>query len=774
MNEYLTMFIDETREHLQAWSDGMLTLEKHADAETIATIFRAAHTIKGMAMTMGFTRMGEVTHKAENLLDEVRQGKRVVDSELVDTLFHSLDVLESLLADVEETAQEREEIALAAAGTQAKEQVQAALVEQAAGAVALAEQPASAPADAAGTNEIVRSVAHRAMEQGRRVYELRIGFAPECVMPMARFAQLLQRVDQNELLMTIPDAAVLEQGDYTGEIVLVLATLEDVEALLGRVTDISELEIETVREWRMSEAGAAEPSQNLLPSTRITEDDHVVKVVQAALKQGKRVYEVGVRLHVDTVLKSARMYMVFEAVGGQDQLLYTRPGMREIEDEAFSRDVLFVMWSTEEVGAIKRAVEGVADIELVQLREWTETDGSAQAGPNLVQGNARSQKGEAKAKKASATVRVDVDKLDLLMNLFSEIAIDKTRFESLAAEFGDARLVETVAHMSRATNDLQELIMSIRMIPVGSVFQRFPRMVRDTARSLGKAIEFTMSGEETELDRMVVEELADPLMHLLRNSLDHGIEAGKDRRQRGKEETGQIALRAYPVGNRVVIEVEDDGGGIDRARVLRKAVERGLVSASESEGLSDAEVYRLLFASGFSTADTVTDLSGRGVGLDVVKSKIESLSGRVEVESQEGQGTKFTITLPVTLALLQSIMVRIDEHPFAVPLAAIEEIQEEPESRRLGEQEVVVWRGQVTPLVRARTTFGLGVAKERGHVLYVMRGREHMGLVVDDVVAQQEVVLKPLPKAVKDVAYFAGATILGDGQVALVLDPGAF
>lgn len=773
MSDYLGMFIDETREHLQAWSDGMLTLEKHEDAATIATIFRAAHTIKGMAMTMGYTRMGEVTHQAENWLDEVRQGKRHVDATFIDTLFRSLDVLEGLLADVEATGQERDRVEAVKMEGALAQQVKMT-EDQVAVVGALMGNPDRVTGEEKqeGVYEAVQAVAQQAMVQGRRVYEIQIDFAKGCLMPMARFAQLLQRVDQDELLLTRPDATVLDVGDYAEDITLVLATEEEVELLLERIADISEVVVRSVREWQMTESGEATRGADVLPQTRVTEDDHVVKVVKAALRQNKRVYEVGVRLHANTILKSARMYMVFEAIGGQDQLLYTQPSMRAIEQEEFMRDVLFVMWSTEEAEGIRRAVEGVADIELVQLREWTHEQGSAQAGPNLAETARQEQKGETKAKKASATVRVDVDKLDVLMNLFSEIAIDKTRFESLATEFGDSRLLETVAHMSRATNDLQELIMSIRMIPIGSVFQRFPRMVRDTARSLKKEIEFTMSGEATELDRMVVEELADPLMHLLRNSLDHGIEAADVRRQQGKEEMGHIALRAYPVGNRVVIEVEDDGGGIARDRVLRKATERGLVTAGDV--LADAEVYQLLFASGFSTSDQVTDLSGRGVGLDVVKSKIESLSGRVEVESTILQGTKFIITLPVTLALLQSIMVRIDDQSFAVPLAAIEEIQEEPLSKQLGEKEVVVWRGRVTPLVRTRSTFGVAAATERGHVLYVQRGREHVGLIVDDVVGQQEVVLKPLPQAVKDVPYFAGATILGDGKVALVLDPGAF
>jgi len=758
MNDYLSMFIDETHEHLQAWADGVLILEKGMDQETIATVFRAAHTIKGMAMTMGFTQMGNITHQAENILDEVRKGNRVVDGLLIDDLFRRLDHLEALLKTVEDTGVE--------GNITSREQTDMhKMVSE------IDIPPHSLALSHDLSYEQKRDeVAAQALQQGRQVYELVIGVTESCVMPLARFAQVMQQVDDRDVLVIWPEEVQRNNEQFRGPLTLLLAMNDEIDSWLDRIADISEIEVRSVVQSHHGEQGAEWTTDPvLLPEFHIADEDYVIQVVQTALQQGKRVYEVGIRLHANTLLKIARLYMVFEAVGGQDQLLYTKPSMRDIEEEKFSRDVLFVMWSTEGDAALRRAIDGISDIELIEFREWRKEEDSVKPSENLVEKKALNTKQG--GKKSGETIRVDVDKLDALMNLFSEIAIDKTRFESLVNEWGDVRFAEAVAHMSRATTDLQELIMSIRMIPVDSIFQRFPRMIRDTARKLEKVIAFEMQGEDTELDRMVAEELGDPLMHLLRNSLDHGIEAAEVRRQRGKDVTGHIQLRAYPAGNRVVIEVEDDGGGIDRDRVLRKAVERGLVAPGAE--LSDTDIDHLLFAPGFSTSDSVTELSGRGVGLDVVKNTIDKLSGHIEIESTPGQGSKFVITLPMTLALLQSIMLRVDENLFAIPLSVVEEIQEEGLCKSLVGGDVVIWREKVTPIIRLREVFQHPKG-DRGTVLFVSQGRKQIGLVVDEVMAQQEIVLKPLPKAVKDTQHFAGATILGNGEVVLILDPSAF
>jgi len=792
MNEYLSMFIDETREHLQAWSDGLLELEQTEDASEVSVIFRAAHTIKGMAMTMGFQRMGELTHHAENLLDGIRQGTLSVNSEIVDALLKALDVLEELLGGVEETGTEPELETEAIAHSL---EVLAKGGAQVAAATATTSQPASATAPSAAkkalgsrsngglgesvlvlddrVNDIIRTVAEKAIEKGYRVYEIALGFEDACIMPMARWAQVLQQINQNELLYTHPTAEVLDAGDYDGPIRFVMATMEDFEEIGARIANISEIVVTSIHEWSSVSGTTARNEKNLLPQGNITSDEYVVNVVHAALNKGLSVYEVGIRLNAQALLKSARLYLVFESIGGQDQLLYTQPSMRDIEEEKLGTDVLFIMWSNRPIEDIRQSVERISDIELVELRQWRDEAGRPKRGENTVETKKTDKvRSSSSTKRSASTIRVDTDKLDMLMNLFSELAIDKTRLEKIESELRNDALSQTVSHMSKVTNELQEIVMSMRMVPVETVFTRFPRMVRDTAMKLDKEVDFEMTGQSTELDRTVVEEIGDPIMHMLRNSLDHGLESAADRRRAGKQEKGKIVLRAYSAGNSVFIEVEDDGCGIDRDTVLEKAVRKGIVEAGAV--LTDEQVYQLLFHSGFSTAEVVTDLSGRGVGLDVVKSKIESLSGRVEVQSEKGKGTKFIIQLPMTLAIMQGLMISIDKNPYFIPLGSVAQVEAGTHSNILDGREVVVWREQVVPLVRVRKVFGLEWRPNEGYTVFIRRGKQTLGLVVDEVLGQQEVVLKSLDKRVRSVKWLSGATILGDGTVALVLDSNAF
>ncbi len=778
--EYLSMFIDETREHLQAWSDGMINMEKTGDLTAVATIFRAAHTIKGMAMTMGYKHMGEVTHKAENLLDDLRNNKLMITTPVVDALLHALDMLEMQLDDIEATEEESdrniqpiiEELTAVREGraytSAAKSAVQAAKAETAAAVAVQAVDTAEGISDQA----LIRKIAEKAMDDGFRIYEILIGFTPECIMPLARFAQWLQRIDQDSLLFTNPDSTILDAGDYTGDITAVIAAREDFEVVGETLADISEVVVRSIQEWTKNDGDTYVKSGNLLPQEgHITDDEHVRKVIEQALKQDFRVFEVGVLLAETCQMKTARIFMVFEAIGGQNHLLYTNPHVQQIEQEQMGRDVLFVMWSKEDLQTVQKAIQSISEVDLVELREWSKEGEETQRGPNMVQ-KTEQQKTTTTEKRKMSTVRVDTEKLDDLMNLVSELAIDKTRLERIRTEVPHTGLSETVDHMSRLSSQLQELIMSIRMVPVETVFNRFPRMVRDTSQQLGKEVDFTIVGQDTELDRTVVEEIGDPIMHMLRNSLDHGIESIAERRATGKPDNGHIELRAYAAGNHVFIEVEDDGHGINRDKVFKKALEKGLVSSSEH--LTDHQVYQLLFASGFSTADAISDLSGRGVGLDVVKSKIESLSGKVDVFSEEGKGTKFVVRLPMTLAIMDGLMVKIGDHPYLIPIGSITETGVLRGTQTVNGSEVVIWRDRVVPIIRARNIFNESASHEEGFVVFVNRGDKVVGIVVDELLGQFEVVLKTLDQRLKKIPYFAGATILGDGEVSLIIDANAF
>jgi len=378
------------------------------------------------------------------------------------------------------------------------------------------------------------------------------------------------------------------------------------------------------------------------------------------------------------------------------------------------------------------------------------------------------------------TIRVDIERLDVLMNLLSEMLIDRVRLEQLSGDLKHHDLTDTVEHLSRVSSDLQNIVLKLRMVPVDTVFSRFPRMMRDLAKSLDKKIDFIITGAETELDRTVIDEIGDPLVHLLRNAVDHGIESIEDRIAAGKPETGTVHLRAFHSGNHVFIEIEEDGHGIDRAMVLKKAIKNGVVTAERAAQMSDEQVYMLLFASGFSTAEKVSDISGRGVGLDVVRSKITSLGGHVIVESKLGQGTKFIVQLPLTLSILSAMLFRLGSEKYAIPLSSIVEtsmVKKEKIRRVHGGIRMVDYRDSVIPLLSLSTLFDCpnysDMEEEEVEIIIVRKGERIAALAIDDFIGQSEIVLKPLGSYLKNAPGFSGATILGDGQVALIIDPNA-
>ncbi len=378
------------------------------------------------------------------------------------------------------------------------------------------------------------------------------------------------------------------------------------------------------------------------------------------------------------------------------------------------------------------------------------------------------------------TVRVDIEKLDVLMNLVSELIIAKNSLVSASGTEGSkgTGFNEQIEYLESVTTNLHESVMKVRMVPIESVVNKFPRMIRDLSKKLDKKMELYMTGEETELDRTVVDEIGDPLMHLLRNSADHGLESAEIRRQRGKSETGSIFLNAYQDGNNVVIEVGDDGNGIDTEAVKLKAIERGVITPEQAENMAEKDIVDLLFNAGFSTAKVVSDVSGRGVGLDVVKSKIESLSGEVEVKTKLGEGSTFIIRLPLTLAIIQALMVVVGGEKYAISLGSIQTLEDIPVSdiKLVQSKEVINLRENVIPLIRVNEMLDIESSKgpdDNLMVVIVKKGDKLAGLVVDDLIGQQEIVIKSLGKYINKCKIISGATILGDGEVALILDTNA-
>ena len=695
VSQYLEIFIDETNEHLQNLSDCIMTLEKEPDnKDTINEVFRAAHSLKGMAGTMGFKRMQHLTHDMEDVFQEVRSDKIRVNSKMIDILFDCLDALDKYLENIKETSDE---------GTE----------------------------------------------------------------------------DNEAIIKELNDFIAQSEGKETA----------------------SSVEATEVKETPMQEENG---STKKFMEIELTNSEK--EAIKNAEESGKHVYGFTVYIHQDCLLKAARAFLVFKAVEDFGEIIVYRPSSQDIEDEKFELDFSFFLASEEALDKIIAAAKAVSEIDTVlaeevksDMLEKKEKMALAAEKPAAVQETAEAKPAAAEnttkktqsatAKKTtsnkpvtSRTVRVDIEKLDALMNQVSELIIAKNSLVSISTteggNFENQTFHEQIEYLERITTSLHESVMKVRMVPIESVVNKFPRMIRDLSRKLNKSMELYMSGEDTELDRTVVDQIGDPLQHLLRNSADHGLESAEVRKERGKPEKGAIYLNAFQEGNNVIIEVSDDGNGIDTEKVKEKAVERGVITPEQAENMSQKEVINLLFIPSFSMAKQITDISGRGVGLDVVRSNIEALGGDVEVSSTLGEGSKFTVRLPLTLAIIQALMVEIRQEKYAIALGSIQNIEDIPvkDIRYVEAKEVIHLRGMVIPLIRMDKILDIEPLEEDPEsltVVIVKKGDKYAGLVVDNLIGQQEIVIKSLGKFIKNNKMISGATILGDGEVALILDVNA-
>lgn len=477
-------------------------------------------------------------------------------------------------------------------------------------------------------------------------------------------------------------------------------------------------------------------------------------------------------------LKQARAYAIHHKLEDNGcEIVYTYPSVEEIEKENFDKELIYGVVTSKSIGEIAELVNKVAEVESVYVDEFSTSDLflSQEKNKDKEEGvKQESQENDKKEVKLSRSIRVDINKLDDLMNLMAELVIARSRIIETLSKYDVKEVDESLTQLSRITLDLQNVVMKIRMVPVAFVFNRFPRLVRDLAKDLGKKVNFVIEGEETELDRTVVDEIGEPLVHLLRNSIDHGIEGPHERLAKGKLETGTLKLSARHEGNGVIIEVEDDGKGLDKNEILRTAINKGFVSSSEASKLSDDEIYNFIFLPGFSTKTVSTEVSGRGVGMDVVKSTIESLKGTISLETTKGKGTKLSISLPLTLAIIEALLITVDEHVYAIPIANIDTTQRmsDGELKVVQGQEVFLLRGEVMPVVRLRKLFGYEEKKDSSneYIIIVKLGNKKFGVVVDRLLGQDDIVIKSLGSLLNDVKEFSGGAILGDGRIALILD----
>ncbi|MCG0274566.1 MAG: chemotaxis protein CheA [Thermosediminibacteraceae bacterium] len=647
-SRYLNVFLEEATEHIENLNNNLLALEKNPSQEIIEEIFRSAHTLKGMAGTMGFNKISELTHEMENLLHAIRSGDFQVTEALIDVLFECVDLLQEMIKKISSEGSEGE---------------------------------------------------------------------------------------------------------------------TDINLIVDKLHKIL----------------SGESSCNETYKVTYTEKEEIFnefeqRIIEEAAKKNLKIWQVRVELQDNCLLKSARAFLVFKNLENFGEIVKTIPHVQDIEDEKFEKEFYVYIITSKSEKELLNAVYSVSEIKSVNVKEVKVNKVEKAIEEKEKTFVKQTQNDKNKVKTPAKTLRVDIERLDNLMNLVSELIIIKTRLEEQdkLTEHAQKRR-ESLEYLARITSSLHDAVMKVRMVPIENVFNRFPRVVRDLSRELKKEVNLIIEGAETELDRTIIDEIGDPLIHLVRNALDHGIETPEERVKKGKSKEGTLKLKAFHDGNNVVIEVSDDGRGVDLEKVLEKAQRMNLVDTSAGKKLKENEILNFLFESGFSTRDKVTDISGRGVGLDVVKTKIESLGGSVEIRTKKDEGTTFLIRLPLTLAIIQALMVELGREKYAIPLSSIKEIViiQTSELKKVQNNEVILLRGNVVPILRLHEILDIPNESPKDETLTVVivkKGDKEVGLIVDTLLGEQEIVIKSLGNFLKNIKFIAGATILGDGQVALILD----
>jgi two-component system, chemotaxis family, sensor kinase CheA len=651
--EYAQLFLTESREHVTAVNQALLELERGASrpeaAGAVDAIFRAVHTIKGMAGAMGYTGVAELSHALETVLDRVRRQELPLGGVLMETLFHAADVLE--------------------------QRVEAAVRDG-------------------------------------------DGPPPATLMASLRgFGEAQPETDTSTWAIPSGDTASWQIPD------------RDTSAWAVPDRDTAAWQIPAPERGRL----------------------------------------VRVRIAADTPLRGVRAFLVIQAVSKIGEVASVEPPLEQLQAERFGEHFTFRLLTDADVATIERTVRSAGDVAQVSIEDGAVATGAAPRPPGASSGTRPSQD-------RTRHVRIDVRRLDNLMNLIGELVTVRGRLTRIAAEQGDQTLEEPVLQASRLITELRDEITASRLVPVSNMFDRFPRVVRDAARAAGKSAELVVDGKDIELDRSMLDEIAGSIVHLLRNAVDHGIEPAEVRRAAGKSEAGRIQLQASRDRSAIVIKVSDDGGGIDRERVLQRAKRDGLVDAQKTD-LTDDDLLRLLARPGFSTADRVTELSGRGVGVDAVYTRVRALGGAMSIRSEPGNGTTVMIRLPVTLAIVRALLARVADETYAIPLAHVSgTVELEPELvRTVKGREVLLLRDDVLPLLRLRSLVGLPPYEQRGAIdleqaVVIDLGDRRAGLVIDELTAQDEIVVKPYDATREGLPFFGGATLLGDGRPSLIVD----
>lgn len=808
--EEVAVFMEELEEKWQVINDNVLILEREGESPAvIQEIFRAAHTIKGSSAVMGYEKMSALTHEIENLFDRLRQGTMQVSGQLVDTLFEALDTLKLLKDEITGQA-----VDVDISATVAKVRACQLSCDTAPGAAAGAGGNApqagaggtgfaggTAPPPQAGAGDAARvpdgDELQRLLAAGLEAARSAGGGEKPAVSAAgARERGGMSATAGGGEIFTGAGAAGTAAGDragLSGPVEPARVSGTDAGAAAG-----SPPVAEAGKDNRVpgvmpaAEAGrdAAAPVPvpgNAMPyRTSLPLEEAAEAVVREAEVRGYQAYWLDIGIDRGCQMKSVRAFLIFETLQQIGEIIKSVPPAEDLQEGRYGPGFTVILVTKEDPGQVRDLIYSIAEVSSVEVRPVqpgaAPANGRPASAPAVAGKAAKTAPAAAPAANGGVkTVRVDVQKLDTLMNLVGELVIDRTRLDRFVdifeGKYGSDDLADNIVeisnHLGQVTNDLQEEIMKARMLPVATVFNRLPRMVRDLAHKMGKEIDFVIEGRETELDRNVIEVIGDPLIHLLRNSVDHGIEPPAERMRLGKPRAGRVVLKAAYVESHIVITLSDDGKGMDPARIRAKAVEKGLLTAEQAARAGDREILDLIFTPGFSTARQVSDISGRGVGMDIVRSQIEQINGAVEFTTAPGKGATFVIKLPLTLAIIRALMVALGEQVYAFPLANVVETLalKTEEIRRVRHAEAIVVRGRVLPLVRLTRLFR-EKGREEGRLSVVILGsaEKKVGVVVDRLIGEQEIVIKSLGGYLGQVPGLSGATILGDGRVALIVD----
>jgi two-component system chemotaxis sensor kinase CheA len=773
MSQFYQVFFEESAEHLAAMEALLLDLDiDNPDGEQLNAIFRAAHSIKGSAGTFGFTDLADTTHILENLLDRIRKQELGLRADMVDAFLESGDLLRDML----EAHQGRGEV-----DPQAVQSICARLRELSSDQPVALAQPSVAPSSAANASPVDDEVAvlPPLEPSNKRVFDIQ--FVPTEISAkgegVANLLEELRSLGELEVLSQ-PDAAANQVGFWQ----LRLITEAEADGFSDQIDFISDNGAWRVAEDKSVAVNGTTAFGFFQESPGVPDEDRgygffssvvgerSLTDIVAAIEQVSEDDSFGLFEPLPAAVVTPSVAMADEGDGYgffEPLATATPPPAAVLEDgDGFGFFAPIVPPVAEPVVAPPVSVAPVA-IEPAPAAKLPESR------------NRPSKAAAPAAASADSSIRVSIEKVDQLINLVGELVITQAMLRQTATDLQESapeRLVTGLAQLERNTRDLQESVMSIRMMPISFVFSRFPRVVRDLSGKLGKQVEIKTSGETTELDKSLIERITDPLTHLIRNSLDHGIELPEKRVAAGKSPVGTITLKAYHQGGNIVIEVGDDGAGLPRTKILEKARERGL---PVSDQMTDQEVFNLIFEAGFSTAEQITDVSGRGVGMDVVRRNIQSMGGRVEIDSMLGVGTRMTVRLPLTLAILDGMSVAVGDQTYILPLSyVVESLQPQAgDIKTLSNQaKVIQVRGEYLPVMVLHELFGLSshwTDFTQGIMVVLDADGTKAALFVDALVGQHQVVIKSLEANYRRVVGVSGATIMGDGHVALILDVSA-